>query len=179
MTFNSSDGKYTKTSYESLITENELVYLLLVYLKQRGVTRIHEDELAKKLFLYFCDDKYCSLFRGIHKDPHDFKVDISRGLYTEKNYSTGIMWDTSRPKRLYLNYNQSSDIPTYEDQIGPKIINLLKSIADDFSIRNKIENSKLNVYGENPNKHYVLISAKKINRFESEIITDGKIDKSR
>ncbi len=172
--------EYTDMFYEPVLTENQFVSLFLSYLYKRGIRTINEQELTKKLYPYYQNEKYRLLFSDISKDRYDTlsdKVNIYEGIEIEKWWSGGnIMWTSNNPNELHLHYG-NYDPSYYEEKINnPEIIKLLNSIADDFGVRNKIEDFNLNVYGYNPNQNYTILTANE-GVYEEEIITDGKIKK--
>jgi hypothetical protein len=165
----------SKLFYESTLTENEFVGLLLPYLGKRGIRTITEEELSKKLFPYYLDENYNILFTDIVKASYGDKVDITNGMYNEKYFSRDIMWTSNNPAVLHLLYKSNDDMQEYEKDFKPEIIALLNSIADDLGVRNKIETSRLNIYGYDPNKNYSILEARHFGSYELELITDGNI----
>ena len=179
MTSNNERQEYLDMFYESTLTENEFVRLLLPYLCKQGIRTIREDELAKKLFPYYKNEKYKPLFSDLIKDRYEDKVNIANGIYSEKYFSGNIMWTSNNPDSLRLLYGKDFDTSSYEKGIDSRLIELLSNIANDLGARNKIETGILNVYGYNPNKRYNLIAAESFGTYQSELITDGEIKKEQ
>ncbi len=167
--------QHINNSYESTLTENEFVSLLLSYLRQKGIRTITEEELSKKLFPYYLNEKYRILFTDIAKARDGDKVDIGDGMYSEKYFSDNIMWTIDNPTTLYLLYRSDYNILEYEKIFRPEIVRLLDEVADEFGVRNKVESSRFNIYGYDPNKNYSIFEAKNSVIYGLELITDGDI----
>jgi hypothetical protein len=161
--------------YRSTLTENEFIRLLLPYMCKKGINKITEEELSKKLFPYYLDERYKALFVDIAKVRYGNQVDIANGMYSEKFFSGNIMWISNNPDLLHLIYEHDYDTSECEKDINPEIIKLLTSVADELAIRDKVETSKLNIYGYDPNTNYTILEAKYYGVYGLELITDGNI----
>ena len=165
-----------KLNNETVLTETQFVRLLLPYLYERGINKINEDELPKKLFPYYLDEKYKILFKNVVKSRDGNEVNIKEGLFNVKYFSGNIMFNPNNSKILHLVYEPNYDMSEDEAKLDPEIIELLKKIADEFGIRNKVETPELKIYGYDPNKSYSLIEGKNSNILHRlELITDGNI----
>ena len=177
------NNKILDLLYEEKISETSFVVLLLGYLSRRGIKSINKEELSKKLFSYYNDEKYKILFQNISKDRYENKVNISEGLGIIQYFCGLVYSKLSQSNILYLNYGEDYNISQDEKWILDKnIIVLLNELADELSIQMSIENQifstkkpVLIIYKFNPNTNYSILYGKKSAIYESELITDGNL----
>ena len=111
-----------KLNNETVLTETQFVRLLLPYLYERGINKINEDELPKKLFPYYLDEKYKILFKNIVKSRDGNEVNIKEGLFNVKYFSGNIMFNPNNSKILHLVYEPNYDMSEDEAKLDPEII---------------------------------------------------------
>lgn len=167
---------------ERQFTEHDFVAVLLSLLCQNGVFKINEKELEKKLCCYYKNSKFSELFQdismihGINSD----RVCLYNGLYQEKYFTNNIRFEQRQSDILYLTYDKDRDLSRYDQYLSDDGKLKIQLIATQLGLINRLECSskhKLNLYGFNPNRQYLLVNGKNhLRTLGFELITDGDIE---
>ena len=178
---NKDTHKYLEIFHDSTFTEHDFVVTLLSLLYKNGVSKISEQQLARKLYYYYKNKNYTELFQdiGLMGDSLDNQVDIHDGLYREKFFSGHIFWDSMRGETLNLSYGSNIDLSYYERNLSDDGKGKIRKMAEELSRQKKVEQQSkypLYIYGGNPNHTYTLVHGKSFTDWLSfELITDGDI----
>lgn len=130
---------YTDLFYYPEISCAEFINLLLRYLYDNGVTEIKEEELSKKLYVYYEEPKYNKIFAAIVKAKNEEKVDICDAIYIQKYFTGCVWWTINFEDILQLNYGEDSYTTKYEEKYNKDIILLLRELANNLSVIYKEE----------------------------------------
>ncbi len=172
-----------KESKDYVFSEYDFISLLLPLLYKNGVYEIDENELAKELYYYYKNPNYRELFEDICLIRNGFsnKVDIHNGLYREKFFSGRIKWDSMRCTPLRLFY-ADTDVSFIAKRLDEERSKKIEQMAKEIGIRDRIKKknpNRINIYGVNPNKTYLLIAGRKFGQnIGIEMVTDGCISKT-